>query len=319
MKKLYALLLLMVSCQLVFCQTYTEVINKFKDKSGAEFTEFPKSFFSQGSEEGDLGPVSKNMDCMKILGVEKCDENIRTDFVAQIKKFENKYNKYEEKGDMALFYEGSKESVKAAIVVSFDMRDCGMIVLEGKFSASQLETISEVFMTIEEAAYDGEYLSIDELDLDVASELEGTADVDIAPDMMVALPPPPPMEQKPEPVIENKTYTMGEVGEQPEFPGGDAAMYQWLGENVVYPPKAQENGISGTVVVSFTISKDGSVTNIKIARGKDPALDKEAVRVVSIMPKWKPGVLNGEPVPVSYTLPLKFQLTGPEKEESGGQ
>ena len=115
-------------------------------------------------------------------------------------------------------------------------------------------------------------------------------------------PPPPP------PPVEGKAYSIAEITEQPEFPGGDNAMYAWMAKNLQYPPIAQENGIQGTVVVSIIINKDGSVSNIKVARGKDPALDKEAVRVVSKMPKWKPGKVNRQPVRVSYTLPVKFQL-----------
>lgn len=118
-------------------------------------------------------------------------------------------------------------------------------------------------------------------------------------------------EPKPEPpkeVEDTRVYNLAELAQQPSFPGGDAAMYAWLSKNLQYPPIAQENGISGTVVVSFVIGKDGSVSDVKVVRGKDPSLDKEAVRVVSKMPKWNPGKQNGQNVRVSYTLPVKFQL-----------
>ena len=155
--------------------------------------------------------------------------------------------------------------------------------------------------------------SVDDLNQDVtnaAKTQEGTDDDFVLP-TEAPPPPPPPVEDKqpePEPQVEQRTYTMAEVGVQPSFPGGDKAMYEWLSKNLQYPPIAQENGIQGTVVVSFTVAADGSIKNIKVARGKDPALDKEAVRVVSKMPKWSPGKQNGQNVPVSYTLPVKFQL-----------
>ena len=108
--------------------------------------------------------------------------------------------------------------------------------------------------------------------------------------------------------VDNKIYTMAEVDTPPSFSGGDAAMYAWLSRNLQYPPIAQENGIQGTVVVSFTVGADGSINNIKVVHGKDPSLDKEAVRVVGTMPRWNPGQINGQNVPVSFTLPIKFQL-----------
>ena len=119
-------------------------------------------------------------------------------------------------------------------------------------------------------------------------------------DVKAQTPPPPPVSQK--------TYTMAEIGTPPSFPGGDAAMYAWLSKNLQYPPIAQENGVQGTVVVSFTVGVDGSIKNVKVARSRDPALDKEALRAVSLMPRWNPGKVNGQNVNVVYTLPVKFQL-----------
>lgn len=322
MKKLFASFALMCICQVAFCQKYTDVIDKFKDFPGAEFTDLPSSLLFVSMEDADphIKSIFKTVDCMKILDLESCDETIRNDFIAQTKKLEKKYKKYGEENDVVIFYEGSKESAKAAIVVFLDMRDCGMMVLEGKLSISQLEMISEDFLTKEEeSVLDERQVEFDDVSMREPMGLEGADNIDIDTDIMTLPPPPPPMEPKPGPVIENKIYSMAEVGEYPEFPGGDPAMYQWLSENLVYPPKAQENGIQGTVVVSFTIGVDGSVTNVKVARGKDPALDYEAVRVVRLMPKWKPGKVNGKPVPIIYTLPVKFQFTEPEKEQSNGQ
>lgn len=79
-------------------------------------------------------------------------------------------------------------------------------------------------------------------------------------------------------------------------------------EQVKYPMIAQENNIQGKVFVQFVIEKDGSVSDVKVARSVDPSLDKEAIRVVKAMPKWKPGKQRGKPVRVSYTVPINFQL-----------
>lgn len=98
------------------------------------------------------------------------------------------------------------------------------------------------------------------------------------------------------------------VESQPEFPGGNAALMKWLSDNIKYPVVAQENGIQGRIIVNFIVEKDGSLSDVQVARGVDPALDKEAVRVVEAMPKWKPGVQRGERVRVSYTLPVVFRL-----------
>lgn len=98
------------------------------------------------------------------------------------------------------------------------------------------------------------------------------------------------------------------VEEMPEFPGGDAALRAFIAQSVKYPVVAQENGIQGKVYVNFVVGKDGSISNAKIARGVDPALDKEALRVVNSLPKWKPGKQGGKPVRVSYTVPINFVL-----------
>ncbi len=98
------------------------------------------------------------------------------------------------------------------------------------------------------------------------------------------------------------------VEEMPEFPGGQLALRKFIAQAVKYPVIAQENGIQGKVFVNFVVGKDGSITGAKIARGVDPSLDKEALRVVNSLPKWKPGKQGGKPVRVSYTVPINFQL-----------
>ena len=98
------------------------------------------------------------------------------------------------------------------------------------------------------------------------------------------------------------------VETMPEFPGGETALRQFITNSVHYPEIAKENGIQGKVFVNFIVSKDGSVVGAKIARGVDPSLDKEALRVVSDLPKWKPGEQRGQKVNVSYTVPINFAL-----------
>ncbi len=98
------------------------------------------------------------------------------------------------------------------------------------------------------------------------------------------------------------------IEEKPEFPGGEAAMFQWISKNIKYPEIAKENGIQGKVFVQFVIGKDGKVTDVQVVRGVDPSLDKEAVRVILSMPAWKPGKQRGKPVRVSFQLPINFKL-----------
>ncbi len=110
------------------------------------------------------------------------------------------------------------------------------------------------------------------------------------------------------PVVEDEPVSIAMVEQKPEFPGGEAAMYKWLGDNIVYPSAASEEGVQGRVVVEFVVGKDGSITNVRVVRPRHPALDKEALRVVKAMPNWVPGRNNGQPVKVTYTLPVTFKL-----------
>ena len=113
---------------------------------------------------------------------------------------------------------------------------------------------------------------------------------------------------QPEPpkVEENKVFDM--VEEMPSFPGGPAALMQFLQSNTHYPAVAQENGVQGRVTVSFVVEKDGSITDVQVARSADPSLDKEAVRVVKSMPRWTPGRQNGSTVRVKFNVPVTFRL-----------
>ena len=112
-----------------------------------------------------------------------------------------------------------------------------------------------------------------------------------------------------EEVVEEEAIPFQLVEEKPSFQGGDANQFsKWVNQRLVYPEMAKENGVQGRVTLQFTVEKDGSVTKVKVLRGVDPALDKEAVRVVSMSPKWKPGKQRDRAVPVTYTFPVIFQL-----------
>ncbi len=98
------------------------------------------------------------------------------------------------------------------------------------------------------------------------------------------------------------------VEEMPEFPGGQAALMSFIAKSIKYPVVAQENGIQGRVTCSFVVNKDGSIVDAEVVRGIDPSLDKEALRVINTMPKWKPGKQRGKPVRVKFTVPINFRL-----------
>lgn len=95
---------------------------------------------------------------------------------------------------------------------------------------------------------------------------------------------------------------------QPEFPGGEKALIEYLGTNIVYPRDARESNIQGTVYIVFVLEIDGSVSNVKCIRGIGGGCDEEAIRVVSAMPNWTPGYQRGKPVRVQFTLPIRFVL-----------
>ena len=112
-----------------------------------------------------------------------------------------------------------------------------------------------------------------------------------------------------EEVVEEEAIPFQLVEEKPSFQGGDANQFsKWVNSRLEYPEIAKENGVQGRVTLQFTVEKDGSVTKVKVLRGVDPSLDKEAVRVVSMSPKWSPGKQRDRAVPVTYTFPVIFQL-----------
>lgn len=150
---------------------------------------------------------------------------------------------------------------------------------------------------------------MDKLDEKVAVGTENKAGVKdrtvkaVRSEIAVAAPPPPPA---PKPEVATKVFYV--VEEMPSFPGGQGALRQYLASNTKYPVVAQENGVQGRVIVSFVVERDGSISDVKVARSVDPSLDREAQRVVKSMPRWSPGKQNGSTVRVKYTVPVVFRL-----------
>ena len=117
------------------------------------------------------------------------------------------------------------------------------------------------------------------------------------------------VEEVKEEVVEEEAIPFQLVEEKPTFNGGDANEFsKWVNSKLQYPEIAKENGVQGRVTLQFTVNPDGSVSNVKVLRGVDSSLDKEAVRVVSMSPKWKPGKQRDRAVKVTYTFPVIFQL-----------
>ena len=123
-------------------------------------------------------------------------------------------------------------------------------------------------------------------------------------------------EDNPIQVLKNYNDTVYQVVEQmPQFPGGEKALMEYIGKNIVYPVEAKEKEIQGRVFINFVIEKDGSVSTVKVLRGIGGGCDEEAVRAVSSLPKWKPGIQKGKPVRVSYQIPILFKLDNAQKAQ----
>ena len=146
-----------------------------------------------------------------------------------------------------------------------------------------------------------EVLNIVEDDVEIEDEVE-IEDMEADQEMQIEI---VEMEEEEE---EEEPQVFFVVEEMPEFPGGDLALRKYIAENVRYPEIAKENGISGRVFVQFVVDEKGRVTKVQLARGVDPILDKEAIRVVKTLPNFKPGKQRGKAVRVSYTVPINFQL-----------
>jgi len=110
-------------------------------------------------------------------------------------------------------------------------------------------------------------------------------------------------------VVAQKNQQVFDVVEQmPEYPGGMQALFEYLGQNLKYPEDAKEQKIEGRVIAIFVVETDGSISNVEVVKPVFPSLDAEAVRVLSGMPKWKPGMQSGKVVRVKYTVPINFSL-----------
>ena len=162
--------------------------------------------------------------------------------------------------------------------------------------------VAELLEIVDDKADIAETLTIVEDDADVeetaivsSEELNQAVEIKYVP---VAVEEEEPEEQTIFEVVEN----------MPDFPGGQAALMQYLAKNIKYPTIAQENGTQGRVIVQFVVNKDGSIVDAKVVRSVDPYLDKEALRVINTMPKWKPGMQRGKPVRVKFTVPVMFRL-----------
>lgn len=112
--------------------------------------------------------------------------------------------------------------------------------------------------------------------------------------------------QKDDYVDEDRVYDV--VDQMPQFPGGHEKLKEFIEKNRRYPKSLQDRGIQGRVVVTFVVKKTGRISHAKVARGVDPALDREALRVVRKMPQWIPGKVGGKNVDVKYTIPVDFRL-----------
>jgi protein TonB len=115
--------------------------------------------------------------------------------------------------------------------------------------------------------------------------------------------------EEPAPLVEEeKEEVFLVVEEMPEFPGGMAAMQKFISSNIKYPRAASAQGLEGRVIVTFVINGQGEVDKVEVVKGIGGGCDEEAVRVVKMLPKWKPGRQNGRPVSVKFTVPIKFAL-----------
>ena len=117
-----------------------------------------------------------------------------------------------------------------------------------------------------------------------------------------------PVEIKYRPVEPVEDEILVTAEKMPEFPGGNGALLQYLNKNIKYPVVPQEQGIQGRVIIQFVVDKDGTITDPVVVRSVDPYLDKEALRVIKAMPKWKPGIQGARSVRVKYTVPVTFRL-----------
>ena len=227
----------------------------------------------------------------------------------------NMYNDYRAEIEAAEAKERAEKMSAAQLAQMEEVEEVEEEVEEQRFEQPEIEVPREVLATVQVtqiAIVDAEEVKNEVMDMEAQQEdntargvvnQEGSDDADkfqaVAEQVVVK-------EPEPEPVKEEEIFVA--VEQQPEFPGGTAALMKWLASNVRYPQMALENGISGRVIVKFVVEKDGSVSGVTLVRGVDKDLDREAIRVVKSMPKWQPGKNNGQAVRCYFNLPVNFKL-----------
>lgn len=225
------------------------------------------------------------------------------------------YNDYRAEIEAAEAKERAEKMSAAQLAQMEEVEEVEEEVEEQRFEQPEIEVPQEVLATVQVtqiAIVDAEEVKNEVMDMEAQQEdntargvvnQEGSDDADkfqaVAEQVVVK-------EPEPEPVKEEQIFVA--VEQQPEFPGGTAALMKWLANNVRYPQMALENGISGRVIVKFVVEKDGSVSGVTLVRGVDKDLDREAIRVVKSMPKWQPGKNNGQAVRCYFNLPVNFKL-----------
>ena len=225
------------------------------------------------------------------------------------------YNDYRAEIEAAEAKERAGKMSAAQLAQMEEVEEVEEEVEEQRFEQPEIEVPQEVLATVQVtqiAIVDAEEVKNEVMDMEAQKEdntargvvnQAGSDDADkfqaVAEQVVVK-------EPEPEPVKEEEIFVA--VEQQPEFPGGTAALMKWLANNVRYPQMALENGISGRVIVKFVVEKDGSVSGVTLVRGVDKDLDREAIRVVKSMPKWQPGKNNGQAVRCYFNLPVNFKL-----------
>ncbi len=116
--------------------------------------------------------------------------------------------------------------------------------------------------------------------------------------------------------VSNEEVISKTVDQQPSFPGGQEKLMKFLNNNLKYPVDAAKQGIQGRCIVQFVVRKDGTISNAKILQSLNPSCDKECIRLITSMPKWIPGIKNGENVNVYYTIPIRFKMQGPQQPQT---
>jgi TonB family protein len=189
--------------------------------------------------------------------------------------------------------------VAAALIIAFACEQKQSVVSE----KNQTDPVVKVTMSGELLKFDGDSADIEKLIAIISKNGNSISYKDSSGQKVLTkiLTPAPPMK-----VDEQEIFFV--VDEMPEYPGGEQALRQYIATAVKYPDDAVKKGIQGKVYVTFVVGTDGNVRDAKIARGVDPSLDAEALRVVGSMNGWKPGKQTGIPVNVSYTVPINFKL-----------